>query len=134
MSSLKEKEEEITIAETIRKTIPLNAVFIQPFENTELKFYSQRSSYVEFKANVRHQSYVGEWYSRIHEVYGVDYFSSVKGFELQSKANECFEHLSVTQLNGLKAKGVTHILTRKQSPPAMGKLVIANKIYAVYQL
>ena len=38
---LKEKDDMIAICEKIREVTPLDAVFIQPVENTELKFYAQ---------------------------------------------------------------------------------------------
>lgn len=127
-------DDKIEIAEQIRGLTPLEAVFIQPFDNTELKFYSQRSSYVEFKANVRHRAYVGEWYKRISEVYGVSYKDKLKGFELSQHANLYFNKLSAQQLKELKQKGVTHMLTTRNQPPAIGKLVAANTTYAVYKL
>lgn len=134
IGSLKQADDRISIAEEIKQLTPANAVFIQTFENTELKFYAQRSSYVEFKANVRHKAFVGEWYRRVNEVYGVDYKRSTKGFELEKQANNYFENLSRQQLEHLKLEGVTHVLTTKLHPPSIGKLVTANSTYAVYQL
>ncbi len=131
---LKEREAIISIAEEIKMETPHDAVFIQPFENTELKFYAQRSSYVEFKANVRHQLFVQEWYRRVGEVYGVNKDSDAKGFALQQLANTHFEQLSAAQLIALKYEGVTHLLYPIHCIPAIGKLVVKNEAYAVYQL
>jgi hypothetical protein len=131
---LKEREAIIRIAEEIKMSTPQDAVFIQPFENTELKFYGQRSSYVEFKANVRHQLFVQEWYRRIGEVYGVNKDSEAKGFALQQLGNTHFEQLSAAQLIALKYEGVTHLLYPIHCVPALGTLVVKNEAYAVYQL
>jgi hypothetical protein len=131
---LKEREAIIHIAEEIKQATPKDAVFIQPFENTELKFYAQRSSYVEFKANVRHKLFVQEWYRRIGEVYGVNYMSDAQGFALQKMGNSHFEQLNQTQLVSLKNKGVTHLLYPLECVPALGTLLIKNEAYAVYQL
>lgn len=134
IGDLKEEDDMLMICEKIKVVTPIDAVFIQPFENTELKFYAQRSSYVEFKANVRQKTYVAEWYRRVNQVFGVRYDSELKGFALQEQANTYFCSLNAEKLNRLKQEGVTHILTRKQQPPAIGNLVIANNTYAVYQL
>lgn len=134
IGKLKYDDDMIRICEEIKYATPLDAVFIQPFENTELKFYAQRSSYVEFKANVRHSTYVAIWYSRIHSAFGVLYESKVQGFELQQQADDYFVHLSAEQLLQLKGEGVTHILTWKESVPALGTKSIENNTYAVYKL
>ncbi len=131
---LKQKDEMISICEKIKDTTAKESVFIQPFDNTEMKYYAQRSSYVEFKANVRNRAFVRQWYNRVKEVFGVDASMQVQGFALQKKADENYFHLSPVTILGLKEKGVTHLLTRKEFPPAMGSLILANNTYAVYQL
>lgn len=131
---LKEKDDAVSICEQIKMNTLKDAVFIQPFDNTELKFHAQRSSYVEFKANVRNKLFVGEWANRVEEVFHVNYKMQEKGFALQQKADEYFYHLDKTQLDLLKQKGVTHILTRKEFAPAKGSLILSNNTYAVYQL
>ena len=130
----KKSNEIIVISQLIERYTAVNSVFIQPFENTELKFYAQRSSYVEFKANVRNKKFVNEWYSRIQQVYGVNGKNGVSGFKLQENGDNYFYHLSYAQLSALKSKGVTHVLTLKQFPPAIGHVIITSKNYAVYQL
>ncbi|MCX6200112.1 MAG: hypothetical protein NTY88_13000 [Bacteroidetes bacterium] len=131
---LKEKDDAVSICEQIKMNTPKDAVFIQPFDNTELKFHAQRSSYVEFKANVRNKLFVREWANRVEEVFHVNSEMKEKGFTLQQKEDGYFYHLDKTHLDLLKQKGVTHILTRKEFPPAEGTLILSNNTYAVYQL
>lgn len=131
---MKQEEDIIRICEDIQTATPPDAVFIQPFENTELKFYAQRSSYVEFKANVRHRAYVAQWYDRIQEVFGINDEMKLQGFKLQQRANQYFYHLSFEKLQHLKQQGVGYLLTRKEYPPKAGKLILQNNSYAVYQL
>ncbi len=131
---LKENDDAVSICRQIKTNTPKNAVFIQPFDNTELKFHAQRSSYVEFKANVRNKLFVREWANRVQEVFDVNYEMKEKGFTLQQKADEFFYHLDKPHLDLLKQKGVTHLFTRKKFPPAEGTLILSNNTYAVYQL
>lgn len=126
--------EVIGLCEEVKTHTPLNALFIHPIEITEVKFYAQRGSYIEFKANVKHYLFVAEWYRRLQEVYGMDYHGSIAGFKLKKQADEYFTNLSGQQLNRLKAEGVTHVLTYKLTPPAIGTKVLESNTYAVYQL
>jgi hypothetical protein len=133
---MKQKDEMISICEDIRKYTPKESVFIQPFENTELKYYSQRSSFVEFKANVRNKAFVSEWMSRINVIYGLDLRMKQKGFELQTMANQNYNNLSQYMLKDLKHRGVTHMLVKqgRDFSPGIGIKVLENKSYAVYKL
>lgn len=127
-------ENMIAICRQIAHETPIDAVFIQPFENTELKWFGKRSSYVEFKANVRHPKMVKEWYRRINEVYGVSVADRKLGFELTAKADNNFRHLNLNKLEKLKSEGVTHILTFASVSISNSKPILKNKSYAVYQL
>lgn len=131
---LKEKDDVISICGKIKDVTPKESVFIQPFDNTELKYYAQRSSYVEFKANVRNKTFVQQWHERVKEVFGVDASMEVKGFALQKTADNNYYHLSAQKISQLKAKGVTHLLTQKEFPPCTGSLILSNNTYEVYQL
>jgi hypothetical protein len=124
----------VDICRKIETTTPINAVFIHPFETTELKWYGKRSSYVEFKANVRHKMFVPEWYNRINQVYGISVQDKEKGFDLQQKANRHFRNLNYQQLHELKQRGVTHLLTFSPVRLPECSLIMKNHTYAVYQL
>ncbi len=132
--SMKEKDDMIAICEKINETIPANALFVQPFDNTELKFYGRRSSFVEFKANVKHKSFVGEWYRRIQIVYGISANDAQQGFKLQDKADASYYTSDPWQFNRKAGYGITHMLVKKDYKPLYGTLVLSNSTYAVYKL
>jgi hypothetical protein len=132
--SMKEKDDMIAICEKINETIPANAFFVQPFDNTELKFYGRRSSFVEFKANVKHKSFVGEWYRRIQIVYGISANDAQQGFKLQDKADASYYTSDPWQFNRKAGYGITHMLVKKDYKPLYGTLVLSNSTYAVYKL
>ena len=132
--ALKEKDDMLNICEQIKSETPKDAVFIQPFDNSELKFYAQRSSYIEFKANVRHKCFVGEWYRRVQAVFNVSADDAAKGFALQQKADEHYYTLTLHELAQLQQEGVTHMLVKKDQHPHAGSLILSNNSYAVYKL
>lgn len=133
--SMKEQSPLIRICEEVKKKTPADAVFVVPFDNTGFKFYAQRSAYVEFKANVRHRSFVKEWMKRITLVYGVTTHNAQRGFALQDVADRFYFYPNNAKwLRELKTAGVTHVLTKRNQKMESGRLIAANEAYAVYQL
>ena len=124
----------ISICKDINEVTPSDAVFIQPFENTELKFFAQRSSYVEFKANVRNKKFVGDWYDRIQLVFDVSAENTEKGFALQQKANENYYTENRWVLSSRAGQGISYMLVKKNYAPPFGTKILENNSYAVYQL
>ena len=131
---MKEQDDMISICEKIKANTPADAVFIQPFDNTELKFYGQRSSFVEFKANVRHKSFVGEWYRRVQIVFGISTNDAMQGFQLKDKADANYYTTNAWEFNNKSGYGITHMLVRKEYKPPYGTLILSNNTYAVYKL
>ncbi len=124
----------ISICDEIRNSTSKNAVFIQPFEITELKYYSQRSSFVDFKANVRDPLNAGEWYSRIQLVYGISIQDKLDSFALQDNADDFFIHQSLIHYETLKNYGVTHVLTYASHIIPGKDVILKNAFYKVYEL
>ena len=127
-------EDEISLCCKLKDITPIDAVFVQPFEMTALKFYGQRSSYVEFKAIAKNQKDLKVWYERIQEVFGVDYETDINGFEMKWKADEHLDNLSEEQLSTLKKEGVTDIICRTGKYQHGHKLILAENGYFVYEL
>ncbi len=127
-------DDAIAICKAIEANTSKDAVFIQPFAFTALKWHAKRSSYVEFKANVRNRAFVGQWYQRIQQLYGVDYTRNERGFDMEKKANKHFNHLSKEELQILKGNGVTHVLTFPDAIPLGYTAITQNKSYAVFKL
>lgn len=129
-----QRDAELSIERKIRQRTPVDAVFIQPFSNTSLKFYGRRSSYVDFKANVRTPAHVAKWYPRIQEVYGLSIAMKQQGFRLKTKADEFFRNHDPSTLEPLKQKGVTHILTWRDHRLPSYDVVAKNREFIVYKL
>lgn len=129
----KTTDDRIDICKKIAKATDFNAVFIQPFDFTELKFYGMRSCYVEFKANVRHKNAIGEWHRRIGEVYGITTGGKETGFALQTAADAYYNRLDDKRKNVLRQEGVTHVIIQRGI--VTGQVpVVSNSSYEVYQL
>jgi hypothetical protein len=127
-------ESEIALCSKVKGLTPIDAVFVQPFEMTALKFYGQRSSYVEFKAIAKNQKDLKVWYERIQEVFGLSYETDKNGFNMQWKADEHLDNLGEDQIARLKKEGVTNIICRTAKYQQGHKLILSENGYFVYQL
>lgn len=132
-SGWKEKDDIVMISLQIDTQLNKDAVFVQPFSNSDLKYFGRISSWVDWKAFLKNRSQILEWYRRIKIVYGISVNDQEKGFELREKAERCFFNMDEQTVHQLKREGVTHILTFNKHWP-FGKLIFENKTYAVYQL
>lgn len=127
-------ESEIALCSKVKCLTPIDAVFVQPFEMTALKFYGQRSSYVEFKAIAKNQKDLKVWYERIQEVFGLSYEVDKNGFNMQWKADDHLDNLGEDQIARLKKEGVTNIICRTAKYQQGHKLILSENGYFVYQL
>jgi hypothetical protein len=127
-------EKEIALCIKLKAMTPQDAVFIQPFEMTALKFYGQRSSYVEFKAIAKNQKDLKTWYERVQEVFGLDYMVDKSGFGMQGKADSHLDNMDEEQLAKLKSEGVTNIICRTNKYAPTHPLILSENGYFVYRL
>lgn len=127
-------DNEVALCKKLRELSPKDAVFIQPFEMSALKFHAQRSSYVEFKAIAKNQKDLKRWYDRIQEVFGLDYHVDKSGFNMQWKADDHLDHLDEVALAKLHAEGVTHMICHTDRYSQAHHLILAENGYYVYEL
>jgi hypothetical protein len=66
----KTDEIELLAASWAKENTPIDAIFFLPTTFTAFKYYSERSSYIDYKAMIHHHDYLGQWQERIEEVYG----------------------------------------------------------------
>jgi len=126
---------DIDIAIKARNNTPIDAVFVIPFANSSFKYWSERSSFVEFKANVRNKAFVGEWYRRIGVVYGLDTSDTHIGFEKYWTADSAYlAKASSVEVLQWKAEKVTHILSQNSLDNPHLSMIDKNQDYYIYKI
>lgn len=129
------EQPEIDIARKAQKCTPIDAVFVVPFAANEFKFWSERSSFIEFKANVRNKQFVGEWYRRIGEVYGVDTTDPHLGFEKHWTADRVYRERANSEFClQWKREGISHILIDERLTNPLLTLLDSNTRYYIYKI
>jgi hypothetical protein len=129
------EDPQIDIALKIKQNIPKDALFIVPYDATGFKYWSERNTYVDFKANTRTPAFMEEWHRRIGLVYNLSNQDKQKGFDLRGKANDFYNHHTTATLAPLISQGVTHILLARENPFAQShQAIVENKFWGVYAL
>ncbi len=122
----------VQISKMAREKTPLDATFIYPIAFTELKYYGERSSYLDFKILVHRKQKMVEWYRRMKLIYGLDNDSKQKGLNANDLADDYFTGLNEAALANLKEReGITHILTFTNHQLSL-PVIAENNRYKIY--
>jgi len=105
---------EIEISEIAKANTPEDALFIIPISNTHFKYYSERSTYIDYKAVIHRKQVIPIWYERAQEVYGVNLETRQSGEEISKVADDRFSNFSEKDLNVFSKKGIQYLLTFKE--------------------
>ena len=103
-------DDAVKIALKARELTPQDALFIHPMGYTELKFYGQRSSFVDYKVLVHTRAAMHVWADKVRTLYGMGWDLPQTDPSRYRQADSFFEALSCEDLRLLKQKGVTHML------------------------
>lgn len=122
----------VAICIEAKEATPIDAVFVHPFEVSEVPYYMERSAYISYKANLKQNAGAKIWSERIQEIYGLDY---QKTYESKEKAaKNWFLGLDELTLRALRKKGINHILTYTSHELPEDWLLLQNEEWAVYEI
>ncbi len=124
---------DLEISKIAKSVTNKDAVFLIPKDNTHFKYYSQRNSYVDYKAIVHRKSFIPTWYSRIKKVYGIDVSNRRGSADVNELANSFYKNISVEKLNQFSDNGVTHLLTFSNVNLPFEKIG-SNEKFVIYKL
>ncbi len=125
---------EVTISKLAKEKTPLDALFLIPADLSEFRYWSERSSYVDYKATNHRQAAFAEWYDRIQKVYKISLADRQNGANLTVIANEHFQKLTEADfLQFAKNQHVTHVLIYKNVVLNFEK-VADTEGYVIYKL
>ena len=125
---------EIEICARIKRLTPNDALIMEPILHNNSMYYSERSSFVDYKCQVRRIDLIGEWARRMKIAYGLDYQSNIKGYAVFAPADSFYVSMDEDYLRSLKEKeGVTHILTYERHHLNF-PLLASNKLFRFYEI
>jgi hypothetical protein len=123
----------IEIALAVKAKTPENAIFVQPASVTWLKYWSERSSYIDHKAILQSAIYMRDWKERITPFYNINLAQRRAGGDMIALADAHFFSLRETDFLNFRKAGVTHILTKKEHNLNF-PVLIENEVYKIYIL
>ena len=130
---LSKKNPEIEIAGIAKEKTPKDALFIVPMNHTHFKNYSERSTYVDYKAVIHRKSIIPIWYKRIQEIYGVNIDTRQSGEDNVLVGNNNFRNLTIEELKRFSEQGIQYLLTFKDVDLPLEK-VGENVGFVIYKL
>ena len=124
---------EVDISRMANKLTPPDALFLVAPELTDFRWYSQRSSFVDYKAMLHTEEFLFDWYDRIDLAY--EYNDSVKqsGTSIYQQAKTLFNMPDAQLMDKWRALGITHLITYGDSIPHIPVLA-RNGSYALYRI
>jgi hypothetical protein len=127
-------DDAIDISRQAKEKTPVDALFIQPCHFSELKYFGERASYVDYKALTHTQQFLSIWWTRLEEVYHLDAYTSPPGYNTCAFADQQFQLWdSNSLLDFQKTSGVTHILTYREHLLDF-PVVAGNATYIIYAI
>jgi len=116
-----------------KENTPKDALFIIPMDHTHFKNYSERSTYIDYKAVIHRKAIIPIWYERIQEVYDVNIETRLSGKDNVMIGNQNFRKLRIEDLKIFSEKGIQYILTYKEVNLPLER-VGENEKYVIYKL
>lgn len=123
----------IDIAVKAKELTPKDAWFIHPLRFTELKYYGERSSYVDYKILVHTKVEMMKWHDRIRELYGIGYGVSKPDEDIDAIAGQYYNTLSEEKIKEFAKKGIGYMITAR-SRQLTFPVIAENEKYRVYKL
>ncbi|MFN0274762.1 MAG: DUF6798 domain-containing protein [Chitinophagales bacterium] len=124
----------IDISRQAKLKTPKDALFLQPCSFSELKFYGQRGTYVEFKALTHKKSFLKEWGERFEKVYNIQIEAGKNGFEACRASDAYFKTLTDADVAELKSEtNADHLITYASCKLSF-QVIAQNDIYVIYNL
>ncbi|MBK8505140.1 MAG: hypothetical protein IPL46_24810 [Saprospiraceae bacterium] len=125
--------EEMEIGLQMKNVLPSDICVIIPPDVTGIRYFSERSIYVDYKSNIHNKTYMAEAALRRKELYGLDLEMRKSNQDIMQAEKRHFELLNENDFSLYRQKGVTHILV-KNSQLLKLKKVISNSLFTLYQL
>lgn len=101
------KDDEIEMANACKRLTDTDAVFIQPYQFSALKYHGERASYVELFRVLRARKDIKVWYGRLFQVYHLDKETkTARNENLDKILSQNYDMLSDNDLQNLNRNGV----------------------------
>jgi len=112
---------------------PENSIFIIPPDLSAFKWYSKRSSYVDYKALFHQEDFLLGWYGRITAIYDYDLLQKRSGVSILSASKEIFENPDPGRIEKWKSMGITHYIGYTSGNTSR-KPLAQNETYSIYAI
>lgn len=124
---------EMDLALQMREILPPDACIIIPPDVTGIRYFSQRSLFVDYKSNIHSKRYLAEAARRREELYGMDLSTRRMGKDLVTEGKAHYQKLTATDFNRYRNKGVDYVMTHGNHRLDL-PVIAENSLFTLYQL
>lgn len=125
-----EMNDEVKIAKSASRLLPLDAVVAIPVANSTFKIFAKRSCYVDYKSTVFSAGVFNEWMTRLGQLYGASLLSRQGRADLG--AMDRYYNNIIRDRDFLTTLGITHVLTIQEIKD--GSLILQQGRWKIYSL
>lgn len=129
----KKNSAEVDISIKAGEVTAPDALFIVPIEFTAFRWYSKRSTYVDWKAMLHQETFLKDWYARINSIYQYGIPEKEGGFDIHNFSRYLLEDPSSMSIEFWKKLGITHIISTNTGIKGMSPIA-SNGQFAIYKL
>ncbi len=125
--------DEMQLGVELQRHLPTDAVLLTPPQITGLRFFSERSIYVDYKSNIHSRKYMAEASRRRQKLYGMHLTWRREGRDMVQAGQKFYENLGKTEFEAFKKEGATHVVA-KQGREMDLEIAIQTDSFIVYSL
>lgn len=127
------KPDEVEISEQAQQMTPQDALFIIPPNFSAFRWYSKRSTYIDYKAMIHNEIFLKDWYARIGDVYQYGLYKKREGLSLSDVGINAISSPSPETIQKWRSLGITHIISPNINIDGLD-LIGQNSSYRIYRL
>lgn len=124
---------EMDLALQMKDKLPKNACILIPPQVTGVRYFSERSLFIDYKSNIHSKAYMSEAALRRRDLYGLTLPMRTSGKDMMSEMQQYYSNLETSDFQSFKEMGASHVMTAKDHPLELEK-VVSNSFFTLYKL
>ncbi|MCB0665001.1 MAG: hypothetical protein KDC80_04230 [Saprospiraceae bacterium] len=124
---------EMNLASQMKSVLPGDACILIPPDLTGIRYFSERSLFIDYKSNIHSKEYMSEAAERRRDLYGLTLDMRTSGVDMMAEMTNFYQHLSASDFKSFEKRGAQFVVTRKEQQLDLEK-VLENSLFTLYKL
>lgn len=124
---------EMDLALKIKQNLPKDACILIPPDVTGIRYFSERSLYIDYKSNIHTKKYMSEAAQRREELYGLNLNRRAYSDDVMYEMKKHYGGLKTEDFERFLSRGADYVLVENEHKLDL-KEVLRNSLFTLYQL